>query len=111
MQIEVHVRTSWQNYEVRDCIRHYSRLQSRKRDDAIPYSSMNFLPFISHKTYPSAGTDAIKAFLTAVPQGGSINAYFRSAIIKLVFITFHIENFFSLTFSWCQFKFQEIGLE
>ena len=34
MQIEVHVRASWQSSEVRDCIRHYSRLQSRKRDDA-----------------------------------------------------------------------------
>ena len=31
MQIEVHVRASWQSSEVRDCIRHYYRLQSRKR--------------------------------------------------------------------------------
>ena len=65
----------------------------------IPSSSMNFLSFISHKTYPSAGTDAIKAFLTVVPQGGSSNAYFRGAIIKLFLPTFRIVNFVSLTFS------------
>ena len=64
------------------------RLISRK------FSGMTF---ISHKTYPSAGTDAIKAFLTVVPQGGSSTAYFWSAIIKLFLPTFHIENFVSLT--------------
>ena len=89
MQIEVHVRASWLSSEVWDCIRHYSRRQSRKRwcdartEPSIPSSSMNFLPFISHKTYLSAGTDAIKASLTVVPQGESSNAYFPSAIIKL----------------------------
>ena len=72
---------------------------------------MNFLSFIWHKTYPSAGTDAIKAFLTVVPQGGSSTAYFWNAIIKLLLPTFQIENFASVTFSYCQFKFQEIGLE
>ena len=70
-----------------------------RTEPSIPSSSMNFLSFTSHKTYPSAGTDAIKAFLTVVPQGGSSNAYFRSAIIKLFLPTFHIENFISLTFS------------
>ena len=54
-----------------------------RTEPSIPSSSMNFLSFISNKTYPSAGTDAIKSFLTVVPQGGSSNAYFRSAIIKL----------------------------
>ena len=82
-----------------------------RTEPSILYSSMNFIPFISHKTYLSAGTDAIKAFLTVVPQGGSSNAYFRSAIIKLLLPTFHIENFVSLTFSYCQLKFQEIGLK
>ena len=31
MQIEVHVRASWLSSEVRDCLRYYYRLQSRKR--------------------------------------------------------------------------------
>ena len=31
MQIEEHVRASWQSSEVRDCFRYYYRLQSRKR--------------------------------------------------------------------------------
>ena len=77
----------------------FNRVKEMMRTEpSILYSSMNFLPFISHKTYLSAGTDAIKAFLTVVPQGGSSNAYFRSAIIKLLLPTFHIENFVSLTF-------------
>ena len=70
-----------------------------RTEPSIPSCSINFLPFISHKTYPSAGTNALKAFLTVVPQGGSSNAYFRSAIIKLLLPTFHMENFISLTFS------------
>ena len=79
-------------------------------EPSIPSSPMNFLPFMSHKTYPSAGIDAIiKDFPSVVPQGRSNTAYFWSAIIKLFLPTFHIENFFSL--SQCQFKFQEIGLK
>ena len=39
-------------------------------EPSIPSSPMNFLPFISHKTYPSAGIDAIiKDFPSVVPQG------------------------------------------
>ena len=35
-------------------------------EPSIPSSPMNFLPFILHKTYPSAGIDAIKDFLSVV---------------------------------------------